>query len=335
MCARLEALELREQLRCEGLSVLVDPEKDTSSVLTIKGPTTGSTTTNIAQEPSSGIVDTESTEALQKSPSFSGGHCPMVWSSFSGASWAEVSDTSVIFLPIPVNEVYNPVRSSQTWSNGCVCQLRPTPPTNEPLSGPPLPPRLGTEVSHNRDEVVHARSENTTGANAMGYSRHPRRFDLIQYRSSTFRPIIPSSKPLSSPSIPGRIGTVASHGPDHLLAPCEDCGGNELESGIIAHLGPRQSDYFQCNTCRRLSEYRTIIRVTAFSTGGGSLGDLVGVTNHLRVTFDWMRFQSRNRETTKRINLRYTLVRTSKGVSFLNYYDDEADQDLQPKRLKT
>lgn len=145
MSSRMEAFELRDLRRPELSSVHHQSESDTSSVLTIKAPRTDSFTPDPASTSSSAMVASDFIEALQKSwvyrrnnaldvdrlSIYSRDTCSMTWSCISGISWAEVSNISVIGLPVLVGEVYNSLRSSQTWSNDTVDPVSPITPAFE------------------------------------------------------------------------------------------------------------------------------------------------------------------------------------------------------------
>lgn len=143
MSSRVEALELRALQHTDGSSTHHQLESDTASAMTIKGPSTDAL---MPQLPSTSSIDRPTfsfTEILQHSwvyrrndalnPSrlsvYSRDTCSMAWSCLSGISMADVSNVSVIGLPILVDEVCNLLRSSQTWSNNTVGPVWPiTPP---------------------------------------------------------------------------------------------------------------------------------------------------------------------------------------------------------------
>ncbi|KAL8831878.1 MAG: hypothetical protein Q9170_005105 [Blastenia crenularia] len=56
---------------------------------------------------------------------FSRDGCSMSWSCLSRASWAEISNISVVGLPIEIDELRNPLRSVQTWSIDYVTAASP------------------------------------------------------------------------------------------------------------------------------------------------------------------------------------------------------------------
>lgn len=139
MSSRMEALELRNLRSSDGSLLDHQPDSDTSSVMTIKAPKFDPSEPERGPNTSSGMITFDFTETLQKSwvyrrntvPDVSGSSlytrdtCSMTWSCLSDLSWAEVSNISVIGLPVSVNEVHNPLRSSQTWSNDVIDPIWP------------------------------------------------------------------------------------------------------------------------------------------------------------------------------------------------------------------
>ena len=154
MSSRVQALETRELQRMHDES-LTTPGDDAASIVTTieNAPRQGGTTaTDGNEEPfdlAEGLrrsqvynptgahqayVAFNFTEDLQKSwvyrrngafrvstcSQLTTGACSTTWSCLSDLSMAEVSNISVINLAISVDEVNNPQRSSQTWSNGNV-----------------------------------------------------------------------------------------------------------------------------------------------------------------------------------------------------------------------
>ena len=126
----LETLEHRELRRSDGLPVNSYSESDTSSNVTVKGPSTHRIVPEPVANPCRKNMLYDFTEALRRSgvyrrnnaldtgrlSVYSKDRCSMTWSCLSGVSWAEVSNMSVIGLPIMLEDVYNPSRFSQTWS---------------------------------------------------------------------------------------------------------------------------------------------------------------------------------------------------------------------------
>ncbi|KAL8725075.1 MAG: hypothetical protein Q9166_007586 [cf. Caloplaca sp. 2 TL-2023] len=170
MSSRVGALELREQQRLDGLSTHPHSEDNTSSVLTVKDPRIGSCELGLGSTSSCDKYTVGFTEALQKSWVYrrnnafdisrlsldSRDNCSMAWSYLSGISWAEVSNISVIGLPILFDEVYNPMQPSQTWRFG---SLDPAQAAVEPLAKDLRPrssgytnPRIKDDC--NRDDAV-------------------------------------------------------------------------------------------------------------------------------------------------------------------------------------
>lgn len=139
MSSRIEALELRNGRSSDGYPLHHRPGSDTSSVMTIKGPKSVSSKPRRASITSNGILAIDFTAILRKtwvyrrnkaldvsgSSLYSRDTCSMTWSCLSDLSWAEVSNISVIDLPISVDEVRNPLRSSQTWSKNTVDPVWP------------------------------------------------------------------------------------------------------------------------------------------------------------------------------------------------------------------
>ncbi|KAL8765775.1 MAG: hypothetical protein Q9209_007239 [Squamulea sp. 1 TL-2023] len=131
----LECCERQQQQHHrDSLPYLPDLEDDTASIITV----TASTYHNNVSELLSSVTSMDTirtydfTEALRNSQVyrrnnaldstrlsvFSRDTCSMSWSCFSGMSLAEISNLSVIDLPITTDELWNPLRSgsSQTWS---------------------------------------------------------------------------------------------------------------------------------------------------------------------------------------------------------------------------
>ncbi|KAL8898260.1 MAG: hypothetical protein Q9207_006802 [Kuettlingeria erythrocarpa] len=142
MSSRVEALELRALQHTDGSSTHHQFESDTASVMNIKGPSTDALMRRLASTSSIDRPTFDFTKILQRSwvyrrndglnPSrlsmYSRDTCSMAWSCLSGISMAEISNISVIGLPILVEEVYNHLRYSQTWSIGAldpVCPVSP------------------------------------------------------------------------------------------------------------------------------------------------------------------------------------------------------------------
>lgn len=135
----MEALELRNSRSPDESSVFHRPGGDTSSVMTIKAPKFAPSEPECALTTSNGMLAFDLTEILRKtwvyrrnkaldvsgSSLYSQDTCSMAWSCLSDLSWAEVSNISVIGLPIIVDEVHNPLRSSQTWSNDVIDPVWP------------------------------------------------------------------------------------------------------------------------------------------------------------------------------------------------------------------
>lgn len=156
MSFRMNKLELRDLRQSNGLPVDAYSYGDASSIMTTEGPSTTSTLPEPASNPSKENILCDFAETLRKSWVYlrnnaldssrcsvhSKDHCSMTWSCLSGLSWAEVSNISVIELPVMLDEVYNPLRSLQTWSNNHI-----EPNLHHPdLFGPVLPMK-GSHVS--------------------------------------------------------------------------------------------------------------------------------------------------------------------------------------------
>ncbi|KAL9012096.1 MAG: hypothetical protein Q9173_003110 [Seirophora scorigena] len=149
MSSRMEALELREVGRADRVSVYPRSRDDTSSIKTMTSPPPAFTMSDSHSVSSGGVVTSAFTETLQRSwvyrrnnaldPSRSSldpkDHCSLGWSYLSNVSWAEVSNISVIGLPITTDEVH----SSMWSSNGPIDPAGPLSPAVESfLSRGPL-----------------------------------------------------------------------------------------------------------------------------------------------------------------------------------------------------
>ncbi len=167
MSSRLNRLELRDLERPNGFPVDSHFQSDASSIMTTKGPSASFPIPEPASTSFCQNVLCDFAKILQDSwvyrrnnaldasrlSVYSKDHCSMAWSCLSSGSWAEVSNISVIELPILVNELYNPLRSSQTWSNRHLEHD-----TQHPgLLGPVLPrkPTLRIKTSGMDEFTVH------------------------------------------------------------------------------------------------------------------------------------------------------------------------------------
>ncbi|KAL8687293.1 MAG: hypothetical protein Q9218_006493 [Villophora microphyllina] len=132
--SRMESLERYERQRCDERLELPGSAEYSTSIVTVFPSANES---GLAELPSDSPRDIDSfdfMEDLRRSwvcrrnnaldssrlSVFSRDHYSMSWSCLSGASWAEISDISVISLPITMDELQNPLRSTQTWSAGWV-----------------------------------------------------------------------------------------------------------------------------------------------------------------------------------------------------------------------
>lgn len=140
MSSRLGALESRESRLSDGFLTCHQQESDTSSVRTIKAAPSQIAQSELDPTTSRDILTSDFTDILQKSwvyrrnkaldvscsSLYSRDTCSMAWSCLSDLSLAEVSNISIIGLPISVDEVCNPLRSTQTWSNNAMDVVWPT-----------------------------------------------------------------------------------------------------------------------------------------------------------------------------------------------------------------
>ena len=140
MSSRMGALELRELRLADECPTCRQHESDTSSVRTIKAAPSQISRSELDPTTSRDILTFDFTDILQKSwvyrrnkaldvscsSLYSRDTCSMTWSCLSDLSLAKVSNISVIGLPISVDEVRNPSRSSQTWSNNAMDVVWPT-----------------------------------------------------------------------------------------------------------------------------------------------------------------------------------------------------------------
>lgn len=143
--SRMEALELCEVGRADRVSLYPRSRDDTSSIKTMKRPPTAFTMSDSYSASSGGVVTFDFTETLQRSwvyrrnnaldPSrsslYSKDHCSLAWSYLSNVSWAEVSNISVIGLPITNDEVHYSMWTSRTSSNGPIDPAWPLSPAVE------------------------------------------------------------------------------------------------------------------------------------------------------------------------------------------------------------
>ena len=128
MTSRVELLESGGLQTLAEFQTDSDIQGDDFSIMTVKdGPLP---TSQVASSLPAEITSREFAETLERSwvyrrsnaldasrlSIYSKDHCSMAWSSLTGVSWAEVSNISVIGLPIMFDEVYNHSRSRQTWS---------------------------------------------------------------------------------------------------------------------------------------------------------------------------------------------------------------------------
>ncbi|KAI4262147.1 MAG: hypothetical protein L6R42_002671 [Xanthoria sp. 1 TBL-2021] len=151
MSSRVEALELQNRQHFDRFSTQTCPDTDVSSIRTVKGPNVNRSGEISRQldsvSPSScftGSSVCDYVESLQKSwvyrrsnaldPSrlsiYSRDGRSMTWSTFSGISCEEISQISVIGLPIHIEEVYNPRRVSQTWTADKLVHSKPNAPVS-------------------------------------------------------------------------------------------------------------------------------------------------------------------------------------------------------------
>lgn len=176
--SRVEALEIQDR-RPDQDWEYTDDKDDTSSIRTVTGPSTEPPNVAPGSICSGAISVSDYVNSLQQSwvyrrnnaldasrlSVFSRDGCSMAWSCLSGISWAEVSNISIIGLPILIDEVYNPTRAGQTLSDECTDKFCATATSDEIASNehiivkmPPMslplnflwPGRVWTEISHDR-----------------------------------------------------------------------------------------------------------------------------------------------------------------------------------------
>ena len=130
----MEALELHEQRRSDEASVFLHSENDTSAIKTLKGPYASSALQDSAPTSfmntlapdlmnslgSSWVYQRNNALDTSRLSLYSRDTCLMAWSCLSGRSLAEISNVSVIGLPVMTDEIFNPMRSKQTWLNSTV-----------------------------------------------------------------------------------------------------------------------------------------------------------------------------------------------------------------------
>lgn len=178
MSSRVEALELQDR-RPEQNWVHTDDEDDTLSIRTVTGPFTeppnvapGSICSGATSAPDyvnslqhSWVYRRNNALDASRLSVFTRDNCSMAWSCLSGNSWAEVSNISIIGLPILTDEVYNPSRAGRTLSDAFMDKFCATATSDEIASNehiivkmPPMslplnflwPGRVWTEISHDR-----------------------------------------------------------------------------------------------------------------------------------------------------------------------------------------
>ncbi|KAI4104966.1 MAG: hypothetical protein LQ339_003583 [Xanthoria mediterranea] len=268
MSSRIEALELRNGRSSDGYPLHHRSESDTSSVMTIEGPKSVSSKPERASNTPNGILASEFTEILRKtwvyrrnkaldvsgSSLYSRDTCSMTWSCLSDLSWAEVSNISVIDLPISVDEVHNPLRSSQTWSKNTVDPVWPvTSPVGLaantqaaaklPTHGPAVePPAFGVDI---RDSDVdlspwESCSENTMESRASSHEQNS--CHLNRSRCKICDTLLHSG---SSPVILGDGSLICNN----CASDCNSCGkkmeGPTILTGDLAF----SAGCLQCHNC--------------------------------------------------------------------------------------
>ena len=128
--SRLETLELQSQYSHNGLSTSIHLNDEASSIRTVRG----SQTNPNAIKPGDYLESLEKSWVYRRNNAldsnqvslYSRDGCSMAWSCLSGLSCAEVSNISIINLPITFVDVYNPTRQSQTWPMHVVTSPAPS-----------------------------------------------------------------------------------------------------------------------------------------------------------------------------------------------------------------
>lgn len=270
MSSRIEALELRSGRSSDRYPLHHRPESETSSVLTIEGPKSVSSKPRRASITSNGILAFDFTEILRKtwvyrrnkaldvsgSSLHSRDTCSMAWSCLSDLSWAEVSNISVIDLPISVDEVHNPLRSSQTWSKPTVDSVWPvTSPVGLaantqavvelPTHGPAIEsPAFGVDIRDGDVDLspCESCSENTMESPASRHERNSCHLD--RSRCKICNTLLPSG---SGPVIWGDGSFICNS----CASDCKFCGKKIDDLTILTWDQTCCAECFQCHNCEK------------------------------------------------------------------------------------